>query len=421
VYQTIRLEQQFVVSLQGDTFASAGLEGGPFDEATAVEKLTQATFGGGLAVHHVIRQMSAFLLGRYEEALEAAARAAEVVTTVLTLPIEATHHFYLALALAALHPQAPPARQQELGQRLAAQLRKLKLWADNCPENSLCRYALVAAEAARIAGRELEAERLYEEAIRSAGKSGFVQIEGLAYELASSFYRGRGFDPIADLYLRESRTRYARWGADGKVKRLDRLHPDLVERRAFSPTVTLAVGAERLDVLSVVKASQAISGEIVLDNLLRKLITIVLEQAGAQKGYVILSQNGSLVLVAEGLIDERRATAVRLLDSLPATSSPLLPASIVTYVGRTRQKVLLPAQVDPGPAHHQAGRARRPALCREQPGRRRLHSRADRGPGAPRRAGGHLAGERQFSGQRAGCAGGGGGGEAPHGLPRRSW
>lgn len=344
VYQTIRLEQQFVVSLQGETFASSGLEGGPFDEAAAVGRITQATFGGGLAVHHVIQQMSAFLLGRYEEALEAAERAAQVVTTVLTLPIEATHHFYLALALAALHPQAPPARQQELAQRLAAQLQKLKLWADNCPENSLCRYALVAAEAARIAGRELDAERLYEEAIRSAGKSGFVHIEGLAYELASAFYRGRGFDPIADLYLRESRTRYARWGADGKVKRLDRLHPDLVERRAFAPTVTLAVGAERLDVLSVVKASQAISGEIVLDNLLRKLITIVLEQAGAQKGYVILTRNGSLVLVAEGLIDEKRATSVRLLDSLPATSSPLLPASIVTYVGRTRQKCCCPTR-----------------------------------------------------------------------------
>jgi signal transduction histidine kinase len=342
VYQTIRLEQQLVVELQGDTFESSGLEGAPFDEAAAVEEITRATFGGGLAVHHVIKQLSAFLFGRPEEALEAAARAAEVVATVLTLPVEATHHFYLALTLAALHPQAPPARQRELAQRLEAELAKLKLWADSCPANALCRYALVAAEAARIEHRELDAERLYEQAIGSAAKSGFVQIEALACELASRFYRGRGFDAIADLYLREARTRYARWGADGKVKQLDRLRPDLVERRAFAPTVTLAVGAERLDVLSVVKASQAISGEIVLDSLLRKLITIVLEQAGAQKGYVLLARDGSLVLLAEGLIDEQGTSAVRLLDSLPAACSPLLPASIVAYVGRTRQKVLLP-------------------------------------------------------------------------------
>ena len=342
VYQTLRLEQQFVVSLQGATLSSSGQGDGSFDEAASVAAIMKATFGGGMAVHHVIKQISAFTSGRYSEALESAALAAEVLPTVMTLPIEATHHFYLALTLAALYPQAPPTRQHEFAQTLEKQLQKLKLWADNCPENSLNRYALVSAEVARIEGRELEAERLYEQAIRSAGENGFVQNEGLAHELASAFYRARGLDLIADAYLRESRARYVRWGADGKVKQLDRLHPELVERRPLAPTVTLAVGAERLDVLSVVKASQAISGEIVLDHLLRRLIEIVIEQAGAQKGYVILHREGNLTIEAEALVDGKGAASVKLLRSLPAACSPLLPASVVGYVWRTKQKVLLP-------------------------------------------------------------------------------
>ncbi|WP_437895326.1 AAA family ATPase [Sorangium sp. So ce124] len=341
VFHTIRLEQQFVLSLEGVTPSSAGLDDGPFDEAASVAAIVSAAFGGGLAVYYVIKQISAFLSGQYAEALEASALAAGVLATVMTLPIEATHHFYLALTLAALYPEAPAARQQEFAQTLEKELQKLKLWADNCPENSLNRYALVAAEVARIEGRELEAERLYEQAIRSAGENGFIQNEGLAYELASAFYRARGFDQIADGYLREARARYVRWGADGKVRQLDRLYPGLVERRSLAPTATLAVGAERLDVLSVVKASQAIAREIVLDDLLRRLVEVVIQQAGAQKGYVILCRKGSLMIEAEALLDEKEAASVKLLGSLPATPSPLLPASIISYVSRTKQHVLL--------------------------------------------------------------------------------
>jgi len=92
----------------------------------------------------------------------------------------------------------------------------------------------------------------------------------LAYELASRSYRSRGRDLIADTYLREARACYLRWGADGKVKQIDELHPPMMEDRPSAPTATLAVRSEQLDLLSVVKASQTISGEMEIRKLVGK-------------------------------------------------------------------------------------------------------------------------------------------------------
>src|SRR5439155_3719572 len=117
--------------------------------------------------------------------------------------------------------------------------------------------ALVSAEIARIQGRELDAEHLYEQAIRSAHANGFVQNEALANELASRFYAARGFEQIAHLYLRNARQGYLRWGADGKVRQLDQLHAHLGEEEpAAAARGTIATPLEQLELATVLKVSQ---------------------------------------------------------------------------------------------------------------------------------------------------------------------
>src|SRR5262249_52417365 len=161
-------------------------------------------------------------------------------------------------------------------------------WAEGCPENFADRAALVAAEIARLEGRELDAERLFEEAIRLAHRHGFVQNEGLAHETAARFWAGRGFETIADAYLRNARYCYLRWGADGKVRRLDELHPWLREASTATPhRATIGASVERLDLATVVRASQAVSREIVLEKLVDTLMAIALEHAGADRGLLI--------------------------------------------------------------------------------------------------------------------------------------
>src|SRR5208282_1380591 len=177
-----------------------------------------------------------------------------------TVPEAAEYHFYRALTQAACCDSAPAGERQQHIDAVAAHHRQLQLWAENCPENFENRAALVGAEIARLEGRELDAERLYEHAIRSARANGFIHNEALANELASRFYSARGFEKIARVYLQDARHGYLRWGADGKVRQLEQLRPHLREAPVpASPITTVGAPIERLDVGTVLKAAQAVS------------------------------------------------------------------------------------------------------------------------------------------------------------------
>ncbi len=347
VYETIQLEQQFVASLQGSTSDPLKFDEGGFDEAASLGAIASAAFGCGIVFHHIMKQMLAFLHGRHAEALEAARRAESTLGAAMAMPIEATHHFYHALTLTALYPGAPPAEQAEFARLLEGKLQKLRLWSDNCPENYRNRYALVLAEVARIEGRSAEAMDLYEEASRSARQNGFVQNEAIANELAAQFYAARGFETIAHAYLRNARYCYLRWGADGKVRQLDQLHPQL--RAEPAPpvlTATAAARAEGLDLASVVKMSQAVSGEIVLEKLIDKLMSIALEHAGAQRGLLILPDGEAQRVQAEAAIGEEKVE----LGMRDAAVTPAdMPESILRYVIRTHESVLLDDASQPNP------------------------------------------------------------------------
>ena len=172
---------------------------------------------------------------------------------------------------------------------LAAHHRQLGVWADNCPDNFENRAALVGAEIARLEGRELDAERLYEQAIRSARANAFIHNEALAYELAARFYAARGFEDFAHVYLRKARDGYLRWGADGKVRQLEELYPHLREEEpAPGSASTIGAPIESLDLATVIRVSQAVSGEIVVEKLIDTLMRTAIEQAGAERGLLIL-------------------------------------------------------------------------------------------------------------------------------------
>jgi tetratricopeptide (TPR) repeat protein len=181
-----------------------------------------------------------FFAGDYATAIDAASKAQRLLWTASSHLEEAEYHFYGALAQAAYCDSAPAIERRQHLDALAAHHKQLEVWAENCPENFENRAALVAAEIARLEGRDVDAMRLYEQAIRSSRDNGFVHNEALANELAARFYAARGFEDIAQLYLSKARYCYLRWGADGKVRQLDELYPHLRKslrpaRRARSP------------------------------------------------------------------------------------------------------------------------------------------------------------------------------------------
>ena len=183
---------------------------------------------------------------------------------------------------------------------MAVHHKQLEVYAANCPENFENRAALVGAEIARIEGREIEAEHLYEQALRSAHTNGFVHNEAIAKELAARFYAARGFDMIADAYLRKARYCYLCWGAAGKVRQLDELYPQLREEESVpGPTSTIGTSVEHLDLATVIKVSQAVSGEIVLEKLIDTLMRTAIEHAGAERGLLILPRGVEQRIEAE--------------------------------------------------------------------------------------------------------------------------
>ena len=287
-----------------------------------------------------IRKLQArFFVGDYAVAVEASLRAQPLLWTSPSMFETAEYHFYGALSHAAsCHFKAADQHASHL-EALAAHRRQLEIWATNCPQNFETRAALVGAEIAWLEGREIDAERLYEQAIRSARANGFVHNEALANELAARFYAKRGFDKIAFTYLRDARYLYLRWGADGKVRQLDELYSHVAEEeRGSGPTGTIGAPVEHLDLGTVIKVSQAVSSEIVLDKLLEMLIRTAIEYAGADRGLLILHQGVEQRVTAEAIVTGE-TVSVHLRDE--PISAVRLPESIVHYVARTCEAVLL--------------------------------------------------------------------------------
>jgi len=332
VEATLQLLKELVASLKG-------FDDARFDEAGCLALVEQASFGPGVAACLIIKQIAAFTFGHCAAALEAGRSARAAVPHAG--PLEAAHHFYQALTLIALGPDATPAQRAQRVPELHDALQHLEQLAESGVEGCVARHALASAEMIRTRidspaepgdARDVEAMRLYEQAIRSAHACRLVPIEALAHELAARFYRERGFPTSADAHLREARACYARWGAHAKVRQLDAL-----DRRTAVPNADGA--AVRLDTVAVLAAARAISGDILLDHLLKTLVRTVIESAGADKGMLFLMREGELVLAAQARVEgEQVHSSLHSGSPLPASGAP---ASIVEQVRHTRQTVVL--------------------------------------------------------------------------------
>ena len=287
-----------------------------------------------------LRKLQArFLAGDHAAAADAWRNAQKLLWTSTSFFETAEARFYGALSHAASCDGASPDGLQQHVQALSGHYTQFTEWAENCPENFESRAAIIGAEIAQIENRELDAERLYEKAIRSARTNGFTHIEALANELAARFYAARGFEDIAHLYLGNARRGYLRWGADGKVRQLDQLHPRLRrEERAPGPAGTIEAPVEQLDLATVIKVSQALSGEMVLEKLIDKLLRAALEHAGAERGLLIVPQGDELQVQAEA-VARGENVKVHLRDGSSITAA--LPESLVRYGTRTHETVIL--------------------------------------------------------------------------------
>ncbi|ETR74023.1 MAG: hypothetical protein OMM_00496 [Candidatus Magnetoglobus multicellularis str. Araruama] len=254
------------------------------------------------------------------------------------------YYFYDSLAQSSIFEKSNPKKKKQILKKITSNQKRIKKWSKHAPMNFLNKYYLVEAERCSILGKQSEAVDYYEKAIQSASDNGFIHEEGLASELCGKFWIKKGNDSIAEFYIQRSYRAYKNWGALNKLRNLEKQYPNFLKNTQIYGNIydhTHTIHSNKsdhsmLDLNTVFKASQAISQEIVLSDLLKKLMIIVKENAGAEKGILILKENDSFCVVFQSFENNQYAEDVTLVNSFDH-----FPKTVFQYVARSSQHVVL--------------------------------------------------------------------------------
>ncbi|MFY0527138.1 trifunctional serine/threonine-protein kinase/ATP-binding protein/sensor histidine kinase [Archangium gephyra] len=361
VLDVIRGSQRYVQQMRGLTRSFDTLSGEDFEEEAFEASLTPDRMSTMRCWYWILKMQARYMCGAYEEARAAGDKAAGLLWTSIGHIQLLDFHLYRGLTLAASLPGAAPGERERWLEELRGHQRQLAEWAGHGPGNFLAPERMLSGELARVTGRSEEAMSAYEEAIQSAREHGFLQNVALASELAANFWRARRFPTIADSYARGAREAYLRWGAHGKVKQLESRWPELALAACAERESSHDTDSSQIDALTVVKAQRAISGEIVQERLVTTLMQVAIENAGAQRGALLLVRGDTLRVMA--ISGESPEDPILL----PPEGAPAeLPWTLIAYVKRTREDVLIgdASRAHPFPADEYLRRGRaRSVLC----------------------------------------------------------
>jgi predicted ATPase len=345
------------LALQGLTRDPISLTDANFDQDAYLERHQDDRFFQAFLYVPLIQL--AFTAERYADALATARQAGTIIACLDGTIWPVLLDVYTGLTLAALYGNAPETERPGLIEELRSRADAVRVRADNCPENFLSQLLLLDAEIARLEQRYPEAIELYERAICHARATGNVRNEALANELCAKFWLHRQSEKMASPYMRSAYEHYGRWGAMTKVCDLESRYGNLLAQEiaaraagvaAPGPAVTAAAPpdvtapvrrhseSDRLDFATVTKAAHAIAAEIVLDDLLKRLLDIALENAGAQRGLFLEMRAIEPVIRAEiGPEDE----GARVVDGVPLAERGDISGAVVNYVRTTRKSVVI--------------------------------------------------------------------------------
>ncbi|MCP9234466.1 adenylate/guanylate cyclase domain-containing protein [Lewinella sp. JB7] len=290
----------------------------------------------------------------YTGAARHAERCRELLEAVLAKFEIPNHHFYEALVYLSLYRQAEPPDKRRYMRRASANIRKMRKWARDAPENYLHKAELMEAERFRARGNFGEARLAYDRAISGATTHDYLHETALAYELAGRAYLEQQFEKLAEFYIKSAYSSYREWGAEAKLKDLERRYPSYVSSTGrlmgtvTAGTHTLQTFSDfnhttNLDLQTVLKAATSISGEIQLGGMLDNLMSIVIENAGADKGVLLLERDGRLLVQAAFSVE---GAGTRVLQNIPVEQSDLVAHSVIEFVSRTRRPVVIDDAAD---------------------------------------------------------------------------
>jgi predicted ATPase/signal transduction histidine kinase/tRNA A-37 threonylcarbamoyl transferase component Bud32 len=340
-----QISAQFSTSTESNT---PNLIGEYFDEREAIPLWIQSQSHNSLFAVYFAKTVLAYFHKDYQEAIKYAQLAQSNEMAVMGLLYFAEYKFFYSLALLAHYSHASKSEQKHYLDTVTANQKQMKHWAQSAPCNFQHLYDLVEAEKAKVLGKTLRAMDYYDQAITGANAQGNLFKIALINERTAEFYLGMNREKIAQVYLSESYSKYKIWGANFKVKQIETTYPShLLELHSdITPaprTITVTSSSSSthttvLDLMTIVKASLALSEEIILSQLLDKLLKIVMENAGAQTSGLILVRDGQLYVEATGTVASNEVT---LWPSIPIKNYPEMPVTLIYYVARTQESIVL--------------------------------------------------------------------------------
>lgn len=342
--------RQATLNLLGKSENLCLLKGEACDEQIAFLLHEQANDTLGVAYIYWNKLLLSYWFENYSEAIENTVIAEKYLDVVIGLPLVPLFHFYDSLVQLAVYFDRQELEQKAILDRVRANQEKMQKWAHHAPMNQLHKFYLVEAERHRVLGEKIEAIEMYDHAIALAKQNEYINEEALAHELAAKFYLSWGKEAIAQTYMTNAYYAYGNWGAIAKVKDLEARYPQLIVQsntekletnylQTIQTSSTTTGGSQILDLITVMKASQVLSEEMVLNRLLEKLMKNVIENAGAQQGYFVAKHENQWMLEATGIVIGKEVSVV--INAEDKTNSPLLPVALFNYVERTRKNLVL--------------------------------------------------------------------------------
>ena len=336
--------EQLVVTLIGKVEDKENFIGEAFDERAVIPILEETKNYTTLCYLYTYKSIILYTFKKLNKALESAKLSSKYEDATRGMMCCAISNFYNSLSHLAVYSQASSDARIQYLKQVTANQRDMKLWAENAPANYQHKYDLVVAEKARVVGNNGRAREYYDRAIEGAKKNGFINEEAIAYERGAEFYFAIGREEIGRLYMKNAHYAYQRWGAVAKVEDLEAEYPELFRSTTPSTGTALTISnsgtssGDALDLATVIKSTNAISSEIVLENLLATLMNILVENAGAERGILILPREEKLLVEAT---KETALDSVAVLQLIPVEEFARLSLKVVHYVARTLQTIVL--------------------------------------------------------------------------------
>ncbi len=359
----INIHHQAVLNLMGESSNPSRLDGSVYSET---QNAIQEASGDrtGLLTYYIIQTGLSYLFGDFSNAVKQAIVAKKYEGAGISLAINVPFCLYDSLARLALYPTATKTERSQILRHITQNQKRLQKWASFAPMNCLHKFHLVEAERYRVLLKLTKAIEMYDRAIALAKANEYIQEEALANELAAKFYLDWGKEKVAAGYMQEAYYCYARWGAKAKTDDLETRYPDLLRPILQQATQQMGVNLldpiasistfhaslssptnttrssdtlnTALDFAAILKASQALSSTIELDDLLHQLTKIILQNSGGDRCVLILpSEHGEWQVRAIANLEET------ILVSIPLENNLTVPVKLIQYVKNTLETVVI--------------------------------------------------------------------------------